>query len=87
MHRKTRSARLLVVTSLLVLGDRGRSCLGDRGRSCLTEPRALIVRPRPPGGLEPPEPKVRRLAGGSSPPSPLYDPGRLVRPVKQPPAS
>ena len=79
MHRRTRSARLLVVTSLLVLGD--------RGRSCLAEPRALIVRPRPPGGLEPPEPKVRRLAGGSSPPSPLYDPGRLVRPVKQPPAS
>ena len=36
--------------------------LGDVGRSCLTEPRALIVRPRPPGGLEPPEPKVRRLA-------------------------
>ena len=23
----------------------------------------LIVRPRPPGGLEPPEPKVRQLAG------------------------
>jgi hypothetical protein len=41
-------------------------------RSCLAEPRALIVRPRPPGGLEPPEPKVRQL-GGSSPPSPLYE--------------
>ena len=25
----------------------------------LAEPRALIVRPRPPGGLEPPEPMVR----------------------------
>ena len=31
--------------------------------SCLAEPRALIVRPRPPGGLEPPEPKVRQLGG------------------------
>ena len=44
----------------------------DWCRSCLAEPRALILRPRPPGGLEPPEPKVRRL-GGSSPPSLLYD--------------
>ena len=32
----------------------------------------LGVRPRPPGGLEPPEPKVRQL-GGSFSPSPLYD--------------
>ncbi len=50
--------------------------------SCLEEPRALIVRPRPPCGLEPPEPKVRRLAGGS-PPTPIYDPCCLVRKRKQ----
>ena len=35
-----------------------------------------------PGGLEPPEPKVRQLAG-EAPPSPLHDPCRLVRQVKQ----
>ena len=69
---------------------RGSRYLADQWAGLLyslAELRALIVRPRPPGGLEPPEPKVRQLAGGSSPSSPLYDPGRLVRPVKQPPAS
>ena len=52
----------------------------------LAEPRALIIRSRPPGGLEPPEPKVRRLAGGS-PPTPIYDPCCLVRMGKQIPVS
>ena len=41
-----------------------------------------IIRSRPPGGLEPPEPKVRQLAGGS-PPTPIYDPCHLVRKGKQ----
>ena len=52
----------------------------------LAEPRALIIRSRPPGGLEPPEPKVRQLGGGS-PPTPIYDPCRLVRKGKQIPVS
>ena len=52
----------------------------------LAEPHALIRRSRPPGGLEPPEPKVRRLAGGS-PPTPIYDPCRLARKGKQIPFS
>jgi hypothetical protein len=43
----------------------------------LAEPRALMIRSRPPGGLEPPEPKVRRLAGGS-PPTPIYDPHAYI---------
>ena len=45
-----------------------------------------IIRSRPPGGLEPPEPKVRQLAGGS-PPTPIYDPCRLVRKGKQIPTA
>jgi len=32
-------------------------------------------------------PKVRQIAGGSSPPTPIYDPCRLVRQVKQIPVS
>ena len=52
----------------------------------IAEPRALILRSRPPGGLKPPEPKVRRLAGGS-PPTPIYDPCRLVRKGKQIPSA
>jgi hypothetical protein len=55
--------------------------------SRLAEPRALIVRPRPPGGHEPPKPKVRQLAGESSLQCPLYDPCRLVRKGKQIPSA
>jgi hypothetical protein len=69
-----------------------RGYLRTNGPDCYTgslrvraRARALIVRPRPPGGLEPPEPKVRQLAGGS-PPTPLYDPCHLVRKGKQIPS-
>ena len=78
MHPCRRTSVLLMVRLL--------RRLGDRWAFWLAEPRALIIRSRPPGGLEPPEPKVRQLAGGS-PPTPIYDPCRLVRKGKQIPVS